>query len=188
VVDSRVRASWWGLGWAHHHMAGIVFSAERTAQIFGVNRRTVSEWLSAGCPAVKVAGEWRMNSAEVFSWLRKRHDNTGGGRSEEAGQLDLRERAARAKLAELKVEREERSVVDRAEVQAALARIGRLHAQGRMSAPAQWAPLLLGKVDLAEIETILRREMRETDERIAREIVAQYEGMVAADGDDVADL
>lgn len=173
-------------------MPGFVLSAERTAETFGVNRRTVAEWISAGCPADKIGPEWRLNSAEVSAWLRKRQGRQPGG-GDAAAELDLREREARTVLAELKTRKELGQVVDAAEVRSAMAQIGRMYASSRENLPVQLATLLVGKSDLNEIEMILRRELRAADERVAAEIESRHGTLVNnpegdPDGDGLADL
>ena len=158
-------------------MPGIVLSLEKTAEVFGVNRRTLSEWIAAGCPAHKVGQAWKLDSAEVSTWLRERQQKTVSSGSEVDG-LDVRERTAKTEIAELKIKRELGHSLDRAEVQAAFQKIGHIFSSSRESLPSQWAVLLVGKSDLTEIEQILRRELRASDARVADEIERRFSNMV----------
>lgn len=163
-------------------MPGIVLSLDKTAEVFGVNRRTLSEWVSAGCPAHKIGQAWKLDSAEVSTWLRERQEKKNGGGSE-TDELDLRERKAKTTLAELKTQRELNLVLDRAEVRSAFQAIGHIFSSARESLPSQWAVLLVGKSDLTEIEQILRRELRANDSRVADEIQTRFGNMVGEAGE-----
>ncbi len=165
-------------------MPGIVLSLDKTAEVFGVNRRTLSEWVSAGCPARKVGQAWKLDSAAVSTWLRERQEKRpGNGAGSEVEELDLRERKAKTTLAELKTQRELNLVLDRAEVRSAFQAIGHIFSSAREALPSQWAVLLVGKSDLTEIEQILRRELRASDSRVADEIQTRFGNMVGDAGE-----
>lgn len=85
-----------------------------------------------------------------------------------------RREEAEARLAEIKVAKEERSVLPADEVRKTITAIGRVHAAAREAIPAQLAPKLVGKTDLTEIERIIREELRSTDERVANEVESRF--------------
>jgi excisionase family DNA binding protein len=86
-------------------MPGYVLSAEKMAQAMGVHRRTVAEWIAAGCPAQKSGRNWRMDTAAVMAWRLQRERQTALGEISNIGAEESKRRklAADAASAELDV-------------------------------------------------------------------------------------
>jgi len=94
--------------------------------------------------------------------------------------IHWRTRAMRADAlaAELALAKEQKKSLDTDEVVKAFAGIGRMYANGRESLPSQLAPKLVGLTDLQEIARLIRQAMRESDQRIANQVKAQYSEIV----------
>lgn len=86
----------------------------------------------------------------------------------------IRRERAEAALAELKAARASGEVVDVVEARSTFHAIGRIYAAGREALPSQLASRLIGKVDLVEIEKILREALRQADVRCVDEITARF--------------
>jgi hypothetical protein len=81
-----------------------------------------------------------------------------------------RREAAEAGRAELAYARERKTLVPRSDAEQLLTEVARVYAAKRESVPGALAPRLVGKTDPDEIARIVRKELRETDRRIADEV------------------
>lgn len=81
---------------------GIDLTREKAAEFFGVDLRTIDNWLRRGCPGQKVGARWQINSAEVSQWLRTREREDALGETAGIDESEARRRkiAAEAALAE----------------------------------------------------------------------------------------
>ncbi len=85
-----------------------------------------------------------------------------------------RREQAEAELAQLKLARERKLVIDSAEATKAFTAFGRMYSAARENVPAQLAPKLVGLTDLREIGRIVRDAYRAADRRVAEEIRSRY--------------
>lgn len=104
------------------------------------------------------------------------HAEDDAGPRDGGSYIDARTRRERAlaEQAEIDLAEKKKQLLPRSQVERSLASIGRLYAAGRENLPAQLAPKLVGKTDPIDIELIIRRDLRATDQRIADEIDKQY--------------
>lgn len=84
-------------------MGGLNLSLDKTAQAFGVDPRTVKNWIAAGLPGEQDASKrWTLNTAQVAEWLRLRERKNALGEIAQIDEQQARRRklAAEAALAE----------------------------------------------------------------------------------------
>ena len=86
----------------------------------------------------------------------------------------------RVKREQMEIQRMERQTVQRSDVRAAFAAIGRMFGHALEAWPVQVAPRLVGKTDIGEIERMLKTEINAMRERVAGEIESRYQEIVAA--------
>lgn len=94
-----------------------------------------------------------------------------------------RREAAAAGREELKEGVDRGNWLSRDEAQKTWHAIGRMYAAARENVPMQLAPKLVGKTDLAEIESLIRTFYREADTHVADEIQARFSQITGSDGD-----
>ncbi len=116
---------------------------DETAKIFGVNRRTLGEWLKAGCPGTKTEDSWTLDTAAVFAWRLKRAE----AKAADSSPVN-RERAARtrkleaeANLAELKGREQEGLWLLKADVERDWFRIARIVRDRMLMIPSRQSHL-----------------------------------------------
>lgn len=166
------------------------------AEIFGVSRGRISQYITAGLP---VRPDGRVDRAAAEEWHRRRtatQTPTVVRRSEQKAKSDeepgenlfiaarTRRELAEARRAERKDREEAGELVRIDEVRKAFDGIGRIYAAGRENLPVQLAPRLIGLTDIADPERILIDALRETDQRIADEIESRYGKLLNLDNPD----
>lgn len=97
---------------------GRIVTVTEVSSIFGVTELTVRRWIDQGCPASKSGRVWRVNTADLFGFVRA----IDSGRSKGS---DIEERLAAAKLtqAEMAVAEAEGTVIEIAKVEHAMAEV-----------------------------------------------------------------
>jgi pyruvate/2-oxoglutarate dehydrogenase complex dihydrolipoamide acyltransferase (E2) component len=65
-------------------------------------------------------------------------------------------------------------LIDKAATVGVLGQIGAIYARGRDGIPAQLAAKLIGRTDIDEIERIIRKALRDVDNRIADQISSHF--------------
>lgn len=172
------------------------------AEIFGVSRGRISQYITAGLPVMPdgrvdraAAEEWhrRRTSTQTPVVIRRSEPKTKADDADENTFLAARTRRelAAARREERKDREEAGELVRVDEVRKVFAGIGRIYAAGRENLPVQLAPRLIGLTDIADPERILIDALRETDQRIADEIESRYGKLLSLenpDGDGSGDL
>lgn len=136
-------------------------------------------WKRNSDPAAKHRDSQRLNQPPAATVDEQASNVVSGETFQEAR---TRRERAEADQAEFDRDVQRNKYMPAEEVKAAFRAIGEMRASNREGMPRQLAPLLVGKTDLSEIETILRRELRSVDERETKEITSRYGNLTSTDG------
>ncbi len=101
---------------------------------------------------------------------------------ESLSEARTRRERAEADMAELKARKAAGEVIEAVLARKSFVAMGRIYSAARESLPRQLAPKLIGLTDLAEIEKILRAELRSADSRIADEIESRHGDVLHPEG------
>lgn len=125
---------------------------------WGKSRQTCAEWARRpGCPKRTRNGKTEYRWPEFLEWWATERERQA---REEATPVDSEQAKARkaladAKLAEYELAQAEGRLVDVEDYRAALARDLDVVRAGMLSVPSKWAPLLVGKRTIAEVQAVL---------------------------------
>lgn len=131
---------------------------------------------------------WKRNTPVQFHAMAVKQSKREPTRQAESilgeSMIDARTRRERAEadIAELKARRAAGEVIEAAQARKSFAAMGRIYTAAREGLPKQLAPKLIGLTDLAEIERILRAELRAADTRIADEIESRHGDVLYPEG------
>ena len=136
------------------------------AEIFGVARSTVDNWIHKGCPGEppnKGCNQWQMDSAKVFRWLM----------NEGKPELDLvqekaRESIKRQKKLELEIEEKQRRLIPKEEVEKHWGEMISAARAKLLSLPTKISPGLLNRDSLPEVQAILKKHIYEALNELAQ--------------------
>jgi phage terminase Nu1 subunit (DNA packaging protein) len=140
----------------------MILTAAEVAAFFGVDRRTVSNWLneSPAIPSWKDGKVRKFDSVAVTEWRDARVGETRRIDST-LDEARIRKLTAEAALAELELAERERLVVSIDEMERLLsAPLYRLRAQ-LLVLPSKWAPALVGCRTIADAQTRLEAAVSE---------------------------
>ena len=145
-------------------MPGIDFSLEKTAQLFGVDPRTIQRWLRDGCPGTKDAkGRWSLNSAVVSEWLRERERTLVLGEVSDIDEGEARRRkiAAEAALAEFDLAMKTGAAISIDDHGKSMdTAFGNVRAK-LLNLGAKIAPLVIGSTNVTETKDLIDGGIRE---------------------------
>lgn len=176
----------------------------RALKLRGETEAAVSQALATGRIKAAVRPDGLIDFAEADRlWAASRvprvefapadeDPESGAEKKADAGVEFLKAKARRetaeADMAELKAAKARGELVDVGEARKVYHAIGRMFSQARENVPLQLAPKLVGKTDLAEIESTIRIFYREADARVAGEIQSRFAGIVGVEveADDLA--
>jgi terminase small subunit / prophage DNA-packing protein len=85
---------------------------EQLSEVFGISRRTISDWTKRGCPGTRAERSWTFDTAEVFAWRRER-DLAEVRKTDPDHKLRRRKLAAATELAELSAAEKRGELVNR---------------------------------------------------------------------------
>lgn len=136
---------------------GILRNRMQTAELFGIAKTTLDEWVRRGCPVEQRGSrgkEWVFNSAAVASWREGqiRAEQTGVQHADVA-ELMRRKLQAETAAAELALAKAAELVAPIEQTERALAKaFGEVRAQLRNVLPSRLAKSLAGLTDETEIK------------------------------------
>lgn len=145
---------------------GCLLNRQQVADTFGVTAKTVGAWIKEGCPTVsegKSGKAWKLNSAEVHTWLVGRATKDDGKKPATLEQTRQRKLAAEAELAEIELRRARAELVPLDEVIAVARSEYSLIRTRICSLPGKVAP----KIDPARAAEIQNTINDEVDEILA---------------------
>lgn len=91
---------------------------------------------------------------------------------------------AKAEKLEFEFKVRQKEFLPAADVKRAARATGAMHAAAREAVPLQLAPLLVGKIDVGEIESIIRKALSDCDARVADEMNQRYGDVVETEPDE----
>jgi len=155
-------------------VAGKIVNLSELAEIYGLHRTTVKEWVKIGCPFVQEHDksrrlDWQFNTAEVCKWREDRakqltEENLQGI---QVGELKKRKLAAETALAELEAGKAKNTFVSVEDVERSWLNLASLVKGKFLALPAKVSPELAIAKDARELEAILRHEIRLTLNELA---------------------
>lgn len=88
--------------------------------IFGITEKTIKRWIEQGMPAQKTGSAWKINTAEMFAFVRAMDS---GKKTAADDDYDTRIRAAKATIAETEAAEATGSVIEIEAVERAMAEV-----------------------------------------------------------------
>lgn len=152
-------------------MAEKIFNCSQLAELFGLDRRTVTKRVKDTEPAGNVrGGSPGYRIVDVAHLLVA--DRVELGDEETAEQLRRRKLRAEAGMAELELASRERAMLPRSDVDAAVVGAFSRVRQRLLAIPSKLAPILATKMEPAEVEAEVRRAIHDALEELASTDVA----------------
>jgi len=143
-------------------------SQSSCAEIFGVHRNTVANWIKQGCPFVQKANkkqgkDWVLDTADVAQWRADKAVQDTVGDTEAATEDELRRRklAADTQLAELEVGKKRGELIPKDEIDKTLSALAIATRTRLLLVPRRCATQLIGRTNEAEIKEIIEAEQLE---------------------------
>lgn len=156
------------------------------AEVLGVNRSTVNDWLGQGCPYLEKPDQsrgigWKFSVAAVVAWLRKRDvDRAISDTSKmDIDEARLRKTAAEAALAELELAKQRGEVVSITVVTEIVGEQLSACKAKLLTLPSRAAPLVAPLIDRIECRDIL--------DGVVREVLDELVGYAGGSGERPAD-
>lgn len=157
---------------------GLTCRTTEIAEIFGVTRRTVTNWKAAGCPVKKIGGRGKedaYDSAEVYTWLLAQAVGDAAAADPEIKAVRLEILRAEAALRKLKLRQREGELVEAADVSSIMAESFGAIKTGFIG----FVPYLYGEVHLEDHKD-LRTAYYAISAKVEDIIFSIYLGMVRA--------
>jgi phage terminase Nu1 subunit (DNA packaging protein) len=131
-------------------------STAELARCFGVDERTIRNWVAIGCPQRMRSKRPAYVLSEVIAW-RRRQDKTetSAGDKPDLALEQARKLRADADLAELKVMERRRELVPSADVERQMERLCGILRSRVLGLRGRWAPRVLGLGTMADATRIL---------------------------------
>ena len=143
-------------------------SQSSCAEIFGVHRNTVANWIKQGCPFVQKANkkqgkDWVLDTADVAQWRADKAVQDTVGDTEAATEDELRRRklAADTQLAELEVGKKRGELIPKDEIEKLLSELVIATRTRLLLVPRRCAVHLIGLSNETEIREIIEAEQLE---------------------------
>lgn len=129
-------------------------------QLWGKSRQTAAEWARRpGCPKRVRAGKTAYQWPEFLEWWASERERVAreDATPVDAEQAKARKALADAKLAEYELAQAEGRLVTVDDYRKALADVLDAIRAGMLSVPSKWAPMLVGKRSISEVQGVLER-------------------------------
>ncbi|HEX6925662.1 MAG TPA: terminase small subunit [Longimicrobiaceae bacterium] len=130
-------------------------SQKELADLFGVSRETIRQWVLEGMPTRTVSGQTRYVARECVQWRRDRDREAGRPDSPVEAEERARKLRADADLAELRLAERRRQLVPAAEVEHEWDRICSVLRSRILAVRGRWAPRVLGLGTMPEATGVL---------------------------------
>ena len=124
------------------------------AALFGVDVRTVDNWLTVGCPAVKRSGRTMYLLSEVIPW-RRDQDRRETRSTPKIDEEQARKMRADADLSELKVQQMRGELLPVADVERDMERLCAMVRARVLAVRGRWAPKIIRLETMAEATSAL---------------------------------
>lgn len=161
---------------------GLTLNRADTADLFGIAKTTLDDWVRRGCPVVQRGSRgkaWQFSSADVSRW--REDDIRASALSVEATpaeELRRRKLEAETQLIELDLAKAKELVAPIEQMEKAMDAIfGEIRANLRNALPARAAQRLIGVTSETEIKTILRDEIDQALENLSEDELIEDEDL-----------
>ena len=141
---------------------GRTVNRQEIADLFGVNHQTVDRWVKSGLPVIQRGARgkpWRINTADVSSWLEQRAKESAPGDIADERELRRRKLAAETAKVELELAKVRDEVVPLTQLERALANTFAEVKTNMRSVPSRVATAIIGEQSETRIKAVILKEI-----------------------------